>query len=113
VLAELIASSQTLTSRSSVSVDGGVAAAPPKPHLGHGAGGAGSRSAHALGIDDNTAPITAECQSFLDNVIAKFDGVWAWNDRPKAGQSTHTPHEDLVSDQLQTRDPYRWREHLK
>jgi YVTN family beta-propeller protein len=54
-------------------------AAPPKPHLGHGAGGAGSRSAHALGIDDSTAPIAAECQSFLDNVIAQFDGVWAWN----------------------------------
>jgi hypothetical protein len=27
----------------------------PKPHLGHGAGGAGSRSPHAFGIDDSTA----------------------------------------------------------
>jgi hypothetical protein len=62
--------------------------APPR----HGAGGAGSRSARALGIDDSTAPIAAECQSFLYNVIAQFDGVWAWNDRrrPNAGQSTHT-----------------------
>src|SRR6266540_781851 len=49
---------------------------------------AGSRSAHALGIEDSTAPIAAERQSFLDNVIAQFDGVWAWNDRcgPNAGQ---------------------------
>jgi tripartite-type tricarboxylate transporter receptor subunit TctC len=48
----------------------------PKPHLGHQAGGAGSRSAiGAHGIGDSTAPIAAECQSFLDNVIAQFDGV--------------------------------------
>jgi hypothetical protein len=32
-------------------------------------------SAHALGIDDSTAPIAAERQSFLDNVIAQFDGA--------------------------------------
>jgi hypothetical protein len=75
VLAELIVSSQTLTSRSSVSVDGGVAPHHRSQHLGHAADGAGSRSAHALGIDDSTAPIAAECQSFLDNVIAQFDGV--------------------------------------
>jgi hypothetical protein len=28
-----------------------------------------------LGIDDSTAPIAAKRQSFLDNVIAQFDGV--------------------------------------
>jgi hypothetical protein len=32
-------------------------------------------------IDDSTAPIATECQSFLDNVIAQFNGIWAWNDR--------------------------------
>src|SRR5437588_5490057 len=59
-------------------------AAPPKPHLGDLAGGAGPRSAHALGIDDSTAPIAPECQSFLDNVIAQFDGVLSmeWSTRP-------------------------------
>jgi uncharacterized protein len=30
----------------------------------------------APGIGDSTAPIAAECQSFLDNVIAQFEGVW-------------------------------------
>jgi hypothetical protein len=28
----------------------------------------------APGIDDTTAPIAAECQSFLDNVVAQFGG---------------------------------------
>ncbi len=42
---QLIASSQALTWRSSVRFSGGVAPPPPKPHLGHQAGGAGSQSA--------------------------------------------------------------------
>ena len=33
------------------------------------------RSAQGLGIDDTTAPIAAECQSFLDNVIAQAEKV--------------------------------------
>jgi hypothetical protein len=42
-------------------------------HLGHQAGGAGSRSAvGAPGIGDSTAPTAGEYQSFLDNVIAQF-----------------------------------------
>jgi hypothetical protein len=29
----------------------------------------------APGIDDTTAPIAAQCQSFLDNVVAQFAGI--------------------------------------
>src|SRR5258708_29615057 len=54
-MALLSASSRTSTSRSSVRLRRH-RAAPPKPHLGHQAGGAGSRSASALGIDD-TLPL--------------------------------------------------------
>jgi hypothetical protein len=54
------------------SVDGGVVPPPPKPHLGDQAGGAGSRSALGARIADSTAPIAAECQSFLDNLIAQL-----------------------------------------
>ena len=50
-------------------------AAPPKPHLGDQAGGAGSLGASAPGTGDTTAPLAVECQSFLDNVIAQFVGV--------------------------------------
>src|SRR5439155_1970031 len=35
----------------------------------------------APGIDDTTAPIAAECQSFLDNVIAQCGRTSAWNDQ--------------------------------
>jgi len=35
----------------------------------------------APGIDDTTAPIAAECQSFLDNVTAQCGPAWAWNDQ--------------------------------
>jgi hypothetical protein len=72
--------------------------APPRPWSRP----AGSRSAHALGIDDSSAPIAAECQSFLDSVIAQFWSVWAWNDRrgPNDGQSDHvfgaTAHDGWV-----------------
>jgi hypothetical protein len=61
------------------------------PRRLHGRGGA------SVGIEDSTALIAAECQSFLDNVIAQFDGVWAWNDRrgPNAGQSN--PHRRILS----------------
>jgi hypothetical protein len=34
----------------------------------------------ASGIGDSTAPIAAECQSFLDNVVAQFVRVRAWDD---------------------------------
>jgi hypothetical protein len=74
VLAEVIASSQTLTSRSSVSVDGGVAPHHQSPTSAMAPAGQ-DLGAHALGIDDSTAPIATERQSFLDNVIAQFDCV--------------------------------------
>jgi hypothetical protein len=34
------------------------------------------------GLDDSTAPIADECQSFLDNLVAQFGPRRAWNDRP-------------------------------
>jgi hypothetical protein len=43
---------------------------PPQPHLGHAAGGAGSRGATRARNVHTTALFAAECQSFLDNVIA-------------------------------------------
>jgi len=36
------------------------------------------------GLDDSTAPIADECQSFLDNVVAQFERRRPWNDRPGA-----------------------------
>ena len=36
------------------------------------------------GLDDSTAPIADECQSFLDNVVAQFGRRRALNDRPGA-----------------------------
>jgi len=48
-------------------------AAPPKPHLGHQAGGAGSLGAkRRMELDDTTALVAAECQSFLDNIVASL-----------------------------------------
>src|SRR4051812_41803640 len=66
-----LTSSQLSTLRSSIRFKRHVAA-PPKPHLGEGAGGAGSLSASAPGIGDSTAPFAPEGQSFLDNLIAGY-----------------------------------------
>jgi hypothetical protein len=33
----------------------------------------------ALGIDDSTVLLAAKCQYFLDNVIAQFGGIGAYN----------------------------------
>src|SRR3954471_20608222 len=33
------------------------------------------------GLDDSTAPIPDECQSFRDNVVAGFGQIGAWNTR--------------------------------
>ncbi len=52
---------------------------PPKPHLGHAAGGAGSRSAPGARNGHSTAPFADECQSFLDNVIAGLGQIGAWS----------------------------------
>src|SRR5215831_21087331 len=61
--------------------DSGVAAAPPKPRVGHGASGAGSLGVFAARVSDSTAPIAGKCQSFLDNVLAQFVGIRARNYR--------------------------------
>jgi hypothetical protein len=46
-----------------------------QPHLGQAADGAGFPRARRAWNDHGTALFAAECQSFLDNVIAQFDGV--------------------------------------
>jgi len=56
---------------------------PPQPHLGHAAGGAGSRGTLVARNGPTTAPFADECQSFLDNVIAGFGQNGAWNDPPR------------------------------
>jgi hypothetical protein len=43
---------------------------PPQPHLGHAAGGAGSRGTLGARNGHTTALFAGECQSFLDNLIA-------------------------------------------
>src|SRR5271157_1875573 len=52
---------------------------PPKPHLGHVAGGAGSRSAPGARSGHSTARFADECQSFLDNVMAGLGRIGACN----------------------------------
>jgi hypothetical protein len=47
----------------------GLSAAPPKPHLGNEAGGAGSWALRAK-AGRSTAPTPNERQSFLDNLVA-------------------------------------------
>ena len=72
---QLIAFSQTLTFRSSVQL---IAAsrrtteAPPRPSSRQGKD---LGAPLAPGIDDSTAPIAAQRQSFLDNVVAQFRAV--------------------------------------
>jgi hypothetical protein len=41
-------------------------------HLGQQAGGQDSWAFMLPGLDDSTAPIADECQSFLDNVVAQL-----------------------------------------
>src|SRR5262245_45608888 len=52
---------------------------PPQPHLGHAAGGAGSRVARRARNGHSTALFANECQSFLDNVIARLGQFGAWD----------------------------------
>src|SRR5215472_9739567 len=49
---------------------------PPQPHLGHAAGGAGSQGTLGARNGYTTAPFADECQSFLDNVIARLGADW-------------------------------------
>jgi hypothetical protein len=53
---------------------------PPRPHLGHAAGGAGSRGTPGAWNGHTTALFATECQSVLDNVIAGFGQTGLWND---------------------------------
>jgi hypothetical protein len=52
------------------SVSRGLLAAPPTPHLGQEAGGAGSLAHVAPTIGASTAPFSLESQSLLDKIIA-------------------------------------------
>src|SRR5271166_5226762 len=65
---------------------------PPQPHLGHAAGGAGSRSAPGARNGHSTALFADECQSFLDNVMAGLGQIGAWSD-----PATSTPR-DFVAE---------------
>jgi hypothetical protein len=64
------------------------AAAPPKPHLGPRAGGAGSQSAPAPGIERSTARIAADCQSFLQSTLQRMRTCG----RHKPGFESRTPN---------------------
>ena len=57
------------------SVDGGIAPHHRSPTSAIKPAGQDLGAPSAPGIDDSTAPIAAECQSFLDNVIAQFRSV--------------------------------------
>ena len=57
------------------SVDGGVAPHHRSPISAIKPAGQDLGAPLAPGIDDSTAPIAAECQSFLDNVIAGFGDI--------------------------------------
>jgi hypothetical protein len=54
------------------SVGSGVSPHHRSPTSANGRRGWISGSTPASGIDDSTAPVAAECQSFLDNVVAGF-----------------------------------------
>jgi hypothetical protein len=66
------------------SVYGGVAPHHRSPTSANKPAGQDSRALMTPGLDDSTAPIADECQSFLDNVVAQFGRRRAWNDRPGA-----------------------------
>jgi hypothetical protein len=62
------------------SVVSGLLPPPPKPHLGHSAGGAVSRARDCPWNEHTTAPFRTEGQSLLDNVVAGFGRIGASND---------------------------------
>src|SRR5262249_28132479 len=76
-------------------VDGGVTPHHQSPTSAMEPAGQDLGSALALGTDDSTAPIAAECQSFLDNVIAQFDGVPAFGPRRCPVLSARMPADRL------------------
>src|SRR3989442_2488481 len=79
-MALLSASLLTLTSRSSVRL----AASTPhhrSPTSAIRPAGQDLGAPSAPGIDDTTAPIAAECQSFLDHVISQFGASLAQCDQ--------------------------------
>jgi hypothetical protein len=70
-MTQMVASWQSLTLRSSFG-SRRRCAAPPKPRLGDGAGGAGSQSPSEPETDHSTALFAEECQSFPNHFIADF-----------------------------------------
>ena len=48
-----------------------ITAAPPKPHLGHAAGGA-PKAQFSPRAKDSTAPFSQICQSILSNLVAQL-----------------------------------------
>jgi hypothetical protein len=52
---------------------------PPQPRLGHKAGGAGFPRTRRARNGHSTALFANECQSFLDNVIARLGQTGSWN----------------------------------
>ena len=64
------------------SVYGGVAPHHRSPATANKPAGQDSWALMRPGLDDSTAPIADECQSFLDNLVAQFGPRRAWNDRP-------------------------------
>jgi hypothetical protein len=63
------------------SVYGGVAPHHRSPTTANKPAGQDSWALKTPRLDDSTAPIADECQSFLDNVVAQFGRRRAWNDR--------------------------------
>src|SRR5271165_6942260 len=52
---------------------------PPKPHLGHAAGGGRIPKRARRRNGHSTAPFADECQSFLDNLMAGLGRIGACN----------------------------------
>ena len=56
-----------------------IVSTPTKPHLGHRAGGAGSLAPFAPRINDSTALLAKQYQSFRDNGVAHFQAARSSN----------------------------------
>src|ERR1700733_14462963 len=74
------------------SISGGSPAAPPKPHLGARAGGAGSQSERSgrPGLTVSTARIAADCQSFLQGTL---QGMQTWSHGPSRCDTPEQEHQ--------------------
>src|SRR5262245_18866763 len=70
---------QTWTSRSSIRLTAASCRHHRSPTSAIRPAGRDLGARWAPGITDSTAPIAAECQSFLDNVVAEFSTIRSWN----------------------------------